>query len=155
MHNKLRALAQHFHMSYVRVWVHLVFTTKNREPILSADLRNKMMEHITENARSKEIFLDSIGGWSEHLHLLISLGREQSIAKVAMLIKGESAHWFNEQKFVRGKFHWQDDYFALSVSESQLERVRNYIRDQEVHHRAKSFTDEFEALMNVAANGLG
>ena len=155
MHNKLRALAQHFHMSYVRLWVHLVFTTKNREPILSAELRNKMMEHIIENARSKEIYLDSIGGWAEHLHLLISLGREQNIAKVAMLIKGESAHWFNQQKFVRGKFHWQDDYFALSVSESQLEKVRNYIRNQEDHHRARSFADEFDALMNVAANGLG
>ena len=155
MHNKPWALAQHSHMSYVRVWVHLVFTTKNREPLLSAELRNKMMEHIIQNARSKEVFLDSIGGWSEHLHLLISLGREQNIAKVAMLIKGESAHWFNLQNFVRGKFHWQDDYFALSVSESQIERVRNYIRNQEDHHRAKPFADEFDALMNVAAKGLG
>jgi putative transposase len=154
MHNELRALAQHFHMSYVRLWVHLVFTTKNREPILSADLRKKMMEHIVINARSKDIFLDSVG-WSEHLHLLISLGREQNIAKVAMLIKGESAHWFNRQIFIRGKFHWQDDYFALSVSESQLDRVRAYIRTQEDQHRAKPFADEFEALMNVAAKGLG
>jgi putative transposase len=142
-------------MSFVRIWVHVVFTTKDREPILSAELRQRLCEHIRENARNKGIFLDSINGWSEHLHLLISLGREQKIADVAMLLKGESSRWFNQQNFVRGKLYWQDDYFALSVSESLVGKVRRYILDQERHHRAKPFSEEFEAFKKIAAERLG
>src|SRR5207237_7710909 len=106
-------------MSYVRIWVHIVFSTQNHEQYLSADVRRRLFAHIKENCRSKGIFLDSIGGWSDHLHLLVSLGREQAIAKVMMLIKGESAHWINGQKLLKGNFKWQGDYLAISVSESQ------------------------------------
>lgn len=93
--------------------------------------------------------MDSIGGWSEHLHILISLGREQSIAKTMMLIKGESAHWLNRQNFFEGKFYWQDDYYAISVSESQVENVRAYIAKQEEHHQAKPFEREIETLERI------
>ncbi len=111
-------------MSFVRIWVHVVCTTRNREQILSSETRKKLFAHIRENCIRKGIFLDRIGGWSDHIHLLISLGREQNIAKILMLIKGESAHWLNGQQLMRGKFHWQDDYYAISVSESQVDRVR-------------------------------
>ena len=142
-------------MSFVRVWIHVVFTTKNREAILSSELRQRLCEHIRQNASMKGIFLDSINGWSEHLHLLISLGREQNIANVAMLLKGESSHWFNQQKFVRGNLYWQDDYFALSVSESLVGRVRAYIRNQEIHHTAKPFSEEYDAFRRIVEDGLG
>ncbi len=138
-------------MSFVRIWVHVVFTTRNREPYFSSDVRSKLFEHIRENCRNKEIFLDSIGGWSDHIHILISLGREQSIAKATMLIKGESAHWLNKQGFFKGKFYWQDDYFAISVSESQVERVRAYISDQEKHHQAVPFDKELETLQRITS----
>ncbi|MBK7392124.1 MAG: transposase [Chloracidobacterium sp.] len=133
-------------MSYVRIWVHVVFSTRNHEQYLSAELRARLIEHININCRNKDIFLDSIGGWSEHLHLLISLGREQNIAKVMMLIKGESAHW---QNLIRGKFYWQDDYYAISVSESQVANVRTYIEGQEAHHKAVPFTKELETLEKI------
>jgi putative transposase len=133
-------------MSYVRIWVHLVFSTKNREPNLSKEIRDRLISHIVSNAKTKDIFLESIGGWSEHLHLLISLGREQNIAKVAMLLKGESAHWLNQQQLLRGKFYWQDDYFAVSVSESRVAALKEYIANQEEHHRAKSFVEEYDWL---------
>jgi len=136
-------------MSYVRIWVHLVFTTQHREPYLGEDIRKALIRHITENCRQKGIFLDSVGGWSDQLHLLISLAREQNIAKVAMLIKGESAHWLNQQGLIRGKFRWQDDYFAISVSESQVESVRSYIARQEEHHRAISFDKELNTLSEI------
>ena len=133
-------------MSFVRIWVHVVFSTQNRETIFDGDLRRKLVEHIRINAREKEIFLDRINGWSDHLHLLISLGREQNIAKVMMLIKGESAHWLNQQGWIRGKFRWQDDYYAISVSESQVERVRAYIDGQQEHHQTVPFDRELESL---------
>jgi len=136
-------------MSFVRIWVHVVFTTQNHEPYLSSEVRRRLIEHIRANCRVKGIFLESIGGWSDHLHLLISLGREQNIAKVMMLIKGESARWVNQQQVIGGKFRWQDDYFAISVSESLVEKVRGYIERQEEHHRAIPFTKELETLQRI------
>ena len=136
-------------MSFVRIWVHAVFSTQNYEPYLSSEIRRGLIEHIHANCREKGIFLESIGGWSDHLHLLISLGREQNIAKVMMLIKGESAHWINKERLFRGKFRWQDDYFAISVSESLVETVRAYIERQEEHHRAIPFTKELETLQRI------
>lgn len=131
-------------MSFVRVWVHFVFSTKNREPYLTKEIRDSLIEHIRSNAKEKDIFLKAINGWTEHLHCLVSLGKKQEIAKIAMLIKGESAHWLNGQNYFQGKFYWQDDYFAVSVSESMLEKVENYIKNQESHHSSKPFSDELE-----------
>jgi putative transposase len=142
-------------MSFVRIWVHLVFTTRDREPYFTSEIRRQLIAHIIANGKSKDIFLEAIGGWSEHLHLLISLGREQAIAKVAMLIKGESSHWLNQQNLFHGKFYWQDDYFALSVSESQLEKVKAYIQNQEEHHKAVPFAKEYDRLENIADPRLG
>ena len=129
-------------MSYVKIWVHLVFSTKNRHPYLTKNIRYKLQNHIIENCKEKSIFLKAINGYTDHLHCLLSIGKEQSIAKIAQLIKGESAHWINKNKLTDEAFIWQDDYFAVSVSESGLEIVSNYIRNQENHHRKKSFEEE-------------
>jgi len=129
-------------MSYVKIWVHLVFSTKNRHPYLTRNIRYKLQNHIIENCKEKSIFLKAINGYTEHLHCLISIGKEQTIAKIAQLIKGESAYWINKNNLTDETFVWQDDYFAVSVSESNLEIVSNYIKNQENHHSKKSFKEE-------------
>ena len=135
-------------MSWVRIWVHLVFSTKNREALLnSLVLRKKIFQHIKENAPKRAIWLDTINGYKDHAHCLLSLGREQSISQVAQLIKGESSFWINQNKLTKCKFTWQDDYWAVSVSESHLHLVREYIRNQEAQHRTKSFTEEIHDFM--------
>ena len=134
-------------MSYVKIWIHLVFTTKKRKPFLKKDVKNKVINHIIENSKIKNIFLKEINGHKEHIHCLISLGKEQSIAEVAQLIKGESSFWVNKNKVTTNKFNWQDDYFAVSVSESQIETVARYIQNQEEHHKKKSFQEEVEAFV--------
>lgn len=136
-------------MSYIRMWVHLVFATKNREPLLPKEIRYKVQDHIIENCKEKSIYLQTINGDIDHLHCLVSLGREQSISKVMQLIKGESSFWINKHQLTVTPFMWQDDYFAVSVSESNLQTVINYIKNQEIHHAKKSFDDEvkeFEKL---------
>ena len=98
-------------MSWIRIWVHLVFSTKNREPLLnSVELRKKIFQHLKQNAEEKEIWLDHVGGYTNHIHCLVSLGRDQSISKVSQLIKGESSHWINKEKLTKAKFIWQDDF---------------------------------------------
>ena len=135
-------------MSWIRIWVHLVFSTKNREAyLLDPDLRQKVFQHIKQNAKTKDIWVEEVGGFKDHIHCLVSLGRDQAISKVAQMIKGESSYWINKNNLVHGKFMWQDDYWAVGVSESHLDSIRNYINNQENHHKKKSFTDEIELFM--------
>ena len=133
-------------MSYVRVWVHAVFTTKYRKPTIIRDFRQSLFEHMVENAREKEIKLIIANGYVDHVHCLISLNKELSISKTLQLIKGESSYWVNRNNLSPTKFTWQDDYWAAGVSESHLESVTNYIRNQEQHHAKTTFSQEIETF---------
>lgn len=117
-------------MPYSKTLIHFIWATK-----------------IRENSLKKKIFIDTLNCTPNHIHLLISLGREQTVAKTAMLIKGESSFWMNKQDDVKIKFAWQDEYIALSVSYSAVNKVRNYIKNQEEHHRRKTFAEEYDTFM--------
>ncbi|OGU60332.1 MAG: transposase, partial [Ignavibacteria bacterium RBG_13_36_8] len=106
-----------------------------------------LLDHIRENAKSKNIFIDTINCTEDHIHVLVSLGIDQTISKIVRLIKSESSYWINKHKLSNHKFEWQDDYFAVSVSESGIDTVRKYIAHQEEHHKKKSFGDEYREFL--------
>ena len=136
-------------MPFIKIYIHLVFSTINRIPFLnSTEVRVKVWKHIKENASSKGIYLDMINGYSDHCHCLISLGSNQNIEKIMQLIKGESSFWINKNQLTKDKFAWQDEYFAVSVSESMIESVRNYIKNQEIHHQTKTFAEEYQEFID-------
>lgn len=134
-------------MPYIKIWIHTVWSTANREPLLNKEIRYQVFEHIRENAKIKGIYIDHINGYFDHVHCLISMNSEQNIANLMQLIKGESSFWINKQKLIRTKFTWQDEYFAVSVGHSQIDYVRKYIRDQEVHHKKKTFQQEYDEFI--------
>ncbi len=134
-------------MSYIRIWIHLVFSTKNRDKIITPGLKAKLLKHIKENAKKKNIYIDFINCVSDHVHVLLSLGADQTISKIVHLIKGESSHWVNKENLTAKKFEWQEEYFAASISESQVNTIRDYIKNQEEHHKKKSFNDEYELFL--------
>lgn len=135
-------------MSFIKAYIHFVWGTKNRVPLLSTkEIRLKVWQHIRENAKEKGIFIDFVSGYSDHCHCLISLGVDQTIQTVAKLIKGESSFWINKQGFIPYKFEWQNEYFAVSVSESAIDNVRDYIKNQEVHHQKKTFQNEYDEFI--------
>lgn len=131
-------------MPWVQVWLHFVWSTKDRFPYLNDEIRFKVFEHIRESAREKGIHIDFINGWAEHVHCLISLGTDQTLSWLMQNIKGESSFWINKNKLTNTKFAWQDEYFVVGVNESTLPSVRRYIANQEKHHKSVSFDDEFE-----------
>ncbi len=135
-------------MSWVRILIHIVFSTKNREYRLNKDIRESLFKHITANAEQKDIYLDSLGGYYDHIHCLVSLGRQQTISRIAQLIKGESSFWLNKNYFKHEKFQWQDDYWATSVSVNDSDSLRMYILNQEEHHKDYTFEKEIDLLMN-------
>ena len=134
-------------MPYIRIWIHIIWTTKNRERIITKQIKSKLLNHIRENAKTKNIFIDFINCEPEHIHAAISLGSDQTISKVMQLIKGESSNWINKNKLVQGRFEWQDEYIAVSVSESMINKVRDYIKNQAEHHRRKSFAEEYDEFI--------
>ncbi|SRR5690606_16220912 len=136
-------------MPFVKIYIHFVWSTKNRFPFLnSKELRLRVWNHIRENAKEKGIFIDFVSGYTDHCHCLVSLRTDQTIQKVMQLIKGESSFWINKHNLTEQKFDWQDEYFAVSVSESGIDRVREYIKNQEVHHARKTFQQEYDAFIS-------
>jgi putative transposase len=143
-----RALALNLRsMSYVKNWLHCVWGTKNRVPFIKGKMGSDIIEHIRSNARTKNIYIDFINGYSDHIHCLLSLNPDQQLSKVIQLIKGESSFWINRNSLTDNKFEWAVEYFAVSVSESHLTRVREYIKNQEEHHRKKSWDEEYTELL--------
>jgi len=137
-------------MPFVKVYIHFVWSTKNRYPYLdSKAFRLQVWNHIRENAIAKGIFIDFINGYSDHCHCLVSLGTDQTIHKVMQLIKGESSYWINKNCLTAEKFDWQDEYFAVSVSISNLNNVREYIKNQESHHKRISFQEEEDEFIRI------
>ena len=135
-------------MPFVSVYIHFVWSTKKRVPYLATEnIRGVMWQHIRDNGKAKGLFIDFVNGHKEHCHCLVSLGAEQTISKVMQLIKGESAFWFNKQGLINNKLEWQDEYFAISVSQSLLNQVREYIKNQEDHHKNKTFQQEYDEFI--------
>jgi REP element-mobilizing transposase RayT len=136
-------------MPFIRVWLHIVWSTKNREPYLKNEVREVLFEHMRKNAKEKNIYVDRINGSIDHVHCLVSLGSDQTIAKVVQMLKGEASHWINSQNILKEQFEWQDAYFSVSVSESNVETVRRYIDNQEEHHQKKSFAEEYQEFQKI------
>ena len=134
-------------MAYVRIWVHCVWGTKRRIPLLTKDNKWNIINHIKENSKLKDIYIDHVNGHENHLHCLVSLNADQCISKVMQLIKGESSFWINKNKIAHDEFEWADEYYAVSISESQVAKVRKYIKNQEDHHKHKTWEQECEEFM--------
>jgi putative transposase len=134
-------------MAYVKVLIHAVWGTKNRERVIAQCLRAEILSHIKANASTKEIFIDTLNSQPDHIHCLFYLNADMSVAKAINLIKGESSFWLNKQKLLKAKFEWADEYFAASVSESQKDNVRTYILNQDEHHRKLTFAEEYNKFL--------
>ncbi len=134
-------------MSYIRIWLHCVWTTNKRIPYLNDEIRNEIIMHISNNAKLKDIYIDHINGYHDHLHALISLGKTQTISGVMQNIKGESSFWINKNKLTRLKFGWEDDFYCVSIGMSQLDVLRNYIRNQAQHHQNITIQEELDLLI--------
>lgn len=135
-------------MPYIKVWIHFVWSTKHRIPFMKTrEMRQTIFNHIRENAKEKGIYIDFINGYTDHVHCLVSLGVDQSMSKIMQLLKGESSFWINKTGICEDKFEWQDEYFAISVSESIVDKVRNYIKKQEEHHQKKTYAQEYDELI--------
>ena len=134
--------------SFTKIWIHLIWETHKRErSLIDKKLRKELSKHLISYSAEKGIFMRINYVNPEHVHALIDLPTNMSIEEVMHLIKGESSFWINKQ--VNFKFSWGKGYGAFSVSESIIEKVVNYIKTQEEHHRKISFTEEYESFLSA------
>jgi REP element-mobilizing transposase RayT len=134
-------------MSYIGSWVHCVFSTKERRPLITPPLCQRLWPFLGGIARQNRMKPLEIGGTADHVHILLSLPATLSIAQALQLLKGVSSKWVHDNFPEHRGFKWQEEYGAFSVSVSLLDKTIGYIQGQELHHRRRTFQEEFLALL--------
>jgi len=133
--------------SHHGILVHVVFSTKYRQPLMSDEWRDDLFAYIGGTIRDHKASLLKSGGMEDHVHLLIKFHPTFSISSTIQLLKANSSKWINERKKTKRKFQWQLGYGAFSVSQSMVDTVKEYIANQEEHHRTLTFQDEYLAFL--------
>ena len=129
--------------TYINIFIHTVFSTKNRESWLSSSLRERLYPYIGGIARGNGSKVLCIGGTDNHIHILLSLDSTASVAKAIQFIKGGSSKWIHETFPELRLFSWQEGYGAFSIGISNVDETKKYIENQEKHHGEESFRDEY------------
>lgn len=132
--------------THLSLHYHLVFGTKNHEPFIISNWRDRLHAYLGGVIRTLNGVPEAVGGVSDHVHLLVGLRATHTLADVLRETKSTSSAWVHEDVGVRS-FAWQEGYGAFTVSPSQLENVRAYIQQQEQHHRTRTFREEYLALL--------
>jgi len=126
---------------------HLIFSTKHRDPLITPEVQPRLFDYIGGILRSEGCALVAAGGIPDHVHLLISLNRQVSIADTLRIVKANSSRWVHETFPDLSGFAWQAGYGAFAVSYSHLDRVKAYLSRQAEHHRRITFQEEFIAFL--------
>ena len=134
-------------VSYVSSYFHCVFSTKERQPLISEPLQERLWPFLGGVARRNDMKAIEIGGMLDHVHILLSLPSTLSIAKALQLLKGGSSKWVHDTFPECWAFRWQEKYGAFTVSVSALEKTIKYVQNQKEHHRKMTFEEEFLALL--------
>ena len=129
--------------TYTQIHIHFVFAVKFRHGIIQSKWKEDLYKYITGIIQNNNHKLLAINGMSDHIHILIGLRPAQSISDLMKEVKQSSSKWINENKLTNGHFEWQEGYGAFSYSKSQISQVINYIQNQEIHHKKKTFKEEY------------
>ena len=128
--------------THLSLHVHIIFSTKNREPFIANEWRKRLHAFLGGAVRTAQCVPEAIGGTSDHVHLLVGMRAMHRLADIMRDIKQASSKWVHETIGLKS-FGWQDGYSAFTVSASQIDQVKEYIRNQVEHHRKRTFKDEY------------
>ena len=135
--------------TYTQIHIHIVFTVKYRSALLHASWRDELYKYITGIIQSRNHKLVAIGGVADHVHMLIGLRPNESLASLMRMVKSDSSKWIAKKNFVHGQFSWQSGYGAFTIDVQGINKVVKYILDQEKHHSRQSFSDEYIELLKL------
>lgn len=130
-----------------KVWIHAIWATKKRLPLISFSIDQKVYDFMYKEFEKMACKARIINGMPDHIHCLFLLNSQKSVADVLKQIKGSTSHHINSEGLINEKFSWQTGYAAYSVSESQQEKVYQYIKNQKQHHLKRSFEEEYNEFL--------
>lgn len=133
--------------TFSHILLHIIFSTKGREPLITPDLQSRLYEFIGGIVRSEKGTLLAIGGMPDHVHLLVRWNTERPVGDLVRNVKARSSLWVHKTFADRSAYAWQSGYGVFSVSDSRAEAVRRYIAQQAAHHAGRSFREEFEIFL--------
>jgi len=133
--------------TYTQINIHAVFAVKGRQNLLSDTFRGDLFKYIQGILNNKEQFSLAVNGYKDHVHIFFELNPKYAISDIMRDVKASSSKWINDNRFVVGKFSWQEGYGGFSYSRSQRDNVINYIVNQENHHKKSSFREEYLELL--------
>ncbi|HTK22200.1 MAG TPA: IS200/IS605 family transposase [Mucilaginibacter sp.] len=133
--------------TYTQLYIHLVFAVKYRAALLNESWDDRLRLYIIATVQNNGHKILAINNMPDHLHLFVGLNPAQSISDLMRLVKGDSSEWINKEKLTSTKFQWQDGYGAFSYSRSQIDKVVNYILNQQEHHKKTTFLEEYQQIL--------
>jgi putative transposase len=134
---------------YTKIWIHAIFTTKGARQLITAPLESRLQNFIHDQLFELACPLRVINGMPDHIHILFLLNPARSMGEIVRKVKGGSSLWINQNKLCIQKFSWQPGYAAFSVSESQVQRVFEYIVNQKEHHTKETLQEEYAHILDL------
>lgn len=135
--------------TYSQLYIQIVFAVKGRQNLISKKWKDEMYKYITGIITNQKQKLIAINGMPDHIHILVGIKPNISLSDLVRDIKSSSSKFINEQKWINGKFEWQNGFGAFSYGHSQLTNIIKYIENQEEHHRTKTFKEEYIAFLKL------
>ena len=133
--------------TYTQIHIHVVFTVQNRTSVIRREWREDLYRYLTGIIKNHGHKVLAINGMPDHIHILFGMRPTQSLAELMYNTKGDSSKWINAKRLVVGRFSWQEGYGAFSHSKSQVPAVIKYIKNQQEHHRNKTFLEEYHEFL--------
>lgn len=137
--------------SLVKNYIHLVFSTKHREPFIHPPIEEELHSYLGGICKNLECTPIKVGGYTDHIHILCMLSKKIALMKLLEEVKSHSSKWMKTKDEKLKNFYWQDGYGAFSVNPSETDAVIQYISNQKEHHRTKTFQDEYRAFLKKYA----
>jgi REP element-mobilizing transposase RayT len=134
--------------TYTQIHIHAVFAVQNKLSLIKKDWQGRLYQYISAIIQDHGHKVLSIGGTSDHIHLLFGFRPSQSLSELMQRVKRNSSEWINKEKLAMGKFSWQEGYGAFSYSKSQIIQVIKYIENQEIHHKKRTFAEEYRKILD-------
>jgi len=133
--------------TYTQIHFHTVFAVKDRKSLISKEWQIELYKYITGIIQSKGHEMLQINGMPDHIHLLFGMRPTEALSDLMKDVKQSSSRWINKSNLLKGKFSWQEWYGAFSHSKIDLPGIISYIENQQLHHKKKTFTEEYLVLL--------
>jgi len=136
--------------TYTQIHIQAIFAVQNRYSLIHQEWKDELYQYITGIIQNQGHKMLQVNGMQDHVHVLFGMRPRQSLSDLMKQIKKDSSAWINQRGFIHARFSWQAGYGAFSYSKSQVPRVIRYIKNQEEHHRKRTFLEEYVELLNAA-----